>query len=93
MSDTWLSIVGVRCPGHGRAPDALERAAMRSSGTLFHDQWITERDFQLAKAHGFNFVRIPFWYHWFESDDRPYHYHDYGFSFKAIAWAEATIFT
>ena len=32
----------------------------------------------------------PFWYHWFESDDRPYHYHDYGFSYldKAIAWAE-----
>ena len=56
----------------------------------FHDTWITERDFQLARSHGFNFVRIPFWYRWFESDERPYHYSDYGTSYldKAIQWAE-----
>ncbi len=56
----------------------------------FHDTWITERDFQLARAHGFNFIRIPFWYRWFETDDAPYRYHEYGFSYlaKAVAWAE-----
>ena len=56
----------------------------------FHDTWITERDFQLARAHGFNFIRLPFWYRWFESDDNPYHFHEYGFSYldKAITWAE-----
>ena len=55
----------------------------------FHDTWITERDFQLARAHGFNFVRIPFWYRWFESDERPFHYHEYGFAYldRAIEWA------
>lgn len=55
----------------------------------FHDTWITERDFQLARAHGFNFVRIPFWYRWFESDDAPYEHFEYGFTYldKAIAWA------
>ena len=61
----------------------------RSFWNAFHDTWITERDFQLARAHGFNFVRIPFWYRWFESDDKPYQYNDYGFKYfdKAIAWA------
>ncbi|HIL69720.1 MAG TPA: glycoside hydrolase family 5 protein, partial [Verrucomicrobia bacterium] len=56
----------------------------------FHDSWITERDFQLARAHGFNFIRLPFWYRWFESNDSPYQYHDYGFRYlnKAIGWAE-----
>lgn len=56
----------------------------------FHDTWITERDFQLARAHGFNFVRIPFWYRWFEKDDAPYQFHEYGFQYldKAIAWAQ-----
>ena len=55
----------------------------------FHDTWITERDFQLARAHGFNFVRIPLWYRWFESET-PYEYFDYGFSYldKAMEWAE-----
>lgn len=56
----------------------------------FHDTWITESDFQLAKGMGFNFVRIPFWYRWFERDDAPFEYHDYGFHYldKAVAWAE-----
>ncbi|GMV94735.1 MAG: hypothetical protein AMXMBFR82_45130 [Candidatus Hydrogenedentota bacterium] len=55
----------------------------------YHDAWITEADFQLAKAVGFNFIRVPFWYRWFESDDAPYQYHDYGFRYldKAVEWA------
>jgi aryl-phospho-beta-D-glucosidase BglC (GH1 family) len=55
----------------------------------YHDTWITEHDFQLARGMGFNFVRIPFWYRWFEDDDRPYAYHEYGFRYldKAIEWA------
>ncbi|MCC6154916.1 MAG: cellulase family glycosylhydrolase [Candidatus Hydrogenedentes bacterium] len=54
-----------------------------------HDTWITETDFQLAKALGFNFVRVPFWYRWFEHDDAPYTYFDYGFGYldKAVRWA------
>jgi len=44
----------------------------------YHDTWITETDFQLAKAMGFNFVRIPFWYRWFENDDVPGEFHNYG---------------
>ncbi len=56
----------------------------------YHDTWITEADFQIAKAVGFNFVRIPFWYRWFESDDNPYVYNEYGFHYldNAIAWAK-----
>ena len=55
----------------------------------FHDTWLTEHDFQLARAFGFNFVRIPFWYRWFESDDNPGEYCDYGFRYldKAVEWA------
>lgn len=56
----------------------------------YHDTWITEADFQLAKGIGFNFIRIPFWYRWFESDAAPYAYFDYGMRYldSAIAWAE-----
>jgi len=56
----------------------------------YHNTWITETDFQLARAIGFNFVRIPFWYKWFESDECPYTYSEYGFSYldKAVAWAK-----
>ncbi len=56
----------------------------------FHDIWITETDFQLAKAMGFNFIRLPFWYRWLENDDTPYEYSEYGFQYldKAIAWAK-----
>ncbi len=56
----------------------------------FHDIWITETDFQIAKAMGFNFIRLPFWYRWFENDDTPYEYNEYGFQYldKAIAWAK-----
>ncbi len=74
--------------------DAILRDRFGDAGAqrfwdAFHNSWITERDFQLARAHGFNFVRIPFWYRWFESDDQPYVYSDYGFRYldRAIAWA------
>ena len=55
-----------------------------------HDTWIGEEDFQLAKALGFNFVRIPFWYRWFEHDNAPYSYSDYGFTYldRAVRWAK-----
>jgi hypothetical protein len=56
---------------------------------LYHDVWITENDFQLVRALGFNFVRVPIWYRWFESDSRPGEYFDYGFTYldKAVQWA------
>lgn len=56
---------------------------------LYHDTWLTERDFQLAAALGFTFVRLPFWYRWFEDDDRPGEYRDYGFKYldRAVEWA------
>ncbi len=56
----------------------------------FHDTWITGTDFQLIRALGFNFVRIPFWYRWFEKDDAPYVYFEYGFQYldRAVHWAQ-----
>lgn len=56
----------------------------------YHDTWITETDFQLIRALGFNFVRVPFWYRWFENDDTPYAYNEYGFHYldRAVAWAK-----
>lgn len=56
----------------------------------YHNIWVTENDFQLARALGFNFIRIPFWYKWFERDEKPYEYNEYGFSYldKAIDWAK-----
>lgn len=78
---------------------SLDRIARRRFGdygaaqiwNTFHDTWITERDFQLAKAMGFNFVRIPFDYRWFEQDEQPYQYVDYGFRYldRAMQWAKA----
>jgi hypothetical protein len=38
----------------------------------YHDTWVTKTDFQVARALGFNFARVPFWYRWFEEDDEPY---------------------
>ncbi|MBI5094977.1 MAG: cellulase family glycosylhydrolase [Candidatus Hydrogenedentes bacterium] len=57
----------------------------------FHATWYTELDFKRAKEIGFNFVRIPFWYRWFEDDNRPYDYKAYGFQWldKAVGWAKA----
>lgn len=56
----------------------------------YHDTWITETDFQLAGAMGFNFVRVPFWYRWFERDAAPYDYNSYGFEYldKAVTWGK-----
>ena len=74
--------------------DALLRKRFGDNGAAqiwnaHHDTWITETDFQLAKALGFTFVRIPFWYRWFENDSEPYTYNDYGFGYldKAVQWA------
>jgi aryl-phospho-beta-D-glucosidase BglC (GH1 family) len=55
----------------------------------YHDTWITEADFQLARALGFNFIRVPFWYRWFEDDASPGNCKDYGFRYldRAVAWA------
>ena len=59
--------------------DDLLRARFGEAGAMeiwdaFHNTWITETDFQLARALGFNFVRVPFWYRWFENDATPYSY-------------------
>ena len=74
--------------------DDLLRARFGANGAqeiwdAFHNTWSTERDFQLAAALGFNFVRVPFWYRWFEEDSRPYAYKDYGFRYLdlAVSWA------
>ncbi|MCX8090792.1 MAG: glycoside hydrolase family 5 protein [Verrucomicrobiae bacterium] len=74
--------------------DALLRRRFGDAGAqeiwdAFHNTWITETDFQLARALGFNFVRIPFWYRWFEDDAAPYQYQEYGFRYldRAVAWA------
>jgi GNAT superfamily N-acetyltransferase len=76
--------------------DDLLRARFGNAGAaeiwdLFHNNWITQRDFQLARALGFNFVRVPFWYRWFEGDANPYAYQEYGFRYleRAVAWAGA----
>jgi endoglucanase len=55
----------------------------------FHNTWITEKDFQRARALGFNFIRVPFWYRWFENDSTPFTYNEYGFQYldRAVAWA------
>ena len=55
----------------------------------YHNVWITEADFQLARALGFNFVRIPFWYRWFEDRENPEQPSAYGIGYldQAIAWA------
>ena len=74
--------------------DDLLRARFGETGAAeiwdaFHNNWITETDFQLARALGFNFVRVPFWYRWFEDDATPYTYKEYGFRYldHAVAWA------
>lgn len=74
--------------------DDLLRARFGESGAqeiwdAYHNTWITETDFQLAQALGFNFIRVPFWYRWFEDDAAPYSYKGYGFRYldRAVAWA------
>jgi len=76
--------------------DELLRARFGEGGArdiwdAYHDKWITETDFQLARALGFNFIRVPFWYRWFEDDASPYTYKEYGFRYldRAVAWARA----
>ncbi len=56
----------------------------------YHETWFREDDFKKAAELGFNFVRVPFWYHWFEDDAAPYTYQEYGFQWldKAVAWAK-----
>lgn len=56
----------------------------------FHDRWITEVDFQLARALGFNFVRLPFWYRWLEDPNDRSQPNEYGYRYldRAIAWAK-----
>ena len=74
--------------------DDLLRERFGEAGAMeiwdaFHNTWVTETDFQLARALGFNFVRVPFWYRWFENDATPYSYSEYGFRYldRAVAWA------
>jgi len=57
----------------------------------FHANWITEEDFRRIAELGFNFVRIPIWYRWFEDDATPFVYHDRGMKHleNAVAWAAA----
>jgi endoglucanase len=55
----------------------------------FLDHFISEYDFELMHSLGCNLVRIPFNYHHFESDERPFTYQPEGFTRfdQAIAWA------
>jgi hypothetical protein len=79
-----------------RTLDRLLRQRFGDNGAMeiwdaFHNVWITEEEFKQAKELGFNFVRIPFWYLWFEDDTAPYVYKEYGFRWldKAMRWARA----
>ncbi|MBX7258504.1 MAG: glycoside hydrolase family 5 protein [Candidatus Hydrogenedentes bacterium] len=95
--ESFAQLVAKEPPLHAATDiDALLKKRFGDNGAAeiwnaFHDTWITETDFQLAKAVGFNFVRIPFWYRWFENESQPYTYNDYGFSYldKAVKWASA----
>jgi hypothetical protein len=46
----------------------------------FHKTWITGADLKVAREIGFNFIRLPFWYWWFEDDASPGTFKEYGFS-------------
>ncbi|AKJ27336.1 RICIN domain-containing protein [Caldimonas brevitalea] len=39
---------------------------------VFRDHWMTGRDWDLIKEHGFNVVRVPFWFNLIEDERRPY---------------------
>ena len=56
----------------------------------FHQNWIKSDDLKVARDIGFNFIRLPFWYRWFEEDDHPGEYKEYGFFLldKAIQYAK-----
>lgn len=78
-----------------RAFDRILRERFGDEGAqeiwdAYHDNWITEIEFRRTKALGFNLIRLPFWYWWFEKDETPYHYHEYGFRYldRAIDWAQ-----
>ena len=55
----------------------------------FHSCWITAEDLSAARAAGFNFIRLPFWYRWLESDDTPGVIRDSGLQMLASAVARA----
>ena len=53
--------------------DVLEQRFGREKSqellNMFYDNWFTEWDLDNIKAHGFNCVRVPFWYRNFYYDD------------------------
>lgn len=59
----------------------------------WHDTWIDESDFRRIAELGFDFVRIPFWYVWFQSDEAPYPILEEGEGFRtldrAVEWGRA----
>ncbi|UUZ50877.1 cellulase family glycosylhydrolase [Massilia sp. B-10] len=46
---------------------------------MFHDSWITARDFDLIRGLGMNVVRVPFHHSLIEDETRPY-------TLRADAW-------
>jgi len=55
----------------------------------FHRCWITPEDLRAARSVGFNFIRLPFWYRWLESDDAPGAWLESGFRMLESAVAMA----
>ena len=54
--------------------DRLLRERFGGSGAdsfwaALHECWITPDDLRAARDAGFNFIRLPFWYRWVESED------------------------
>lgn len=96
MLKLWSRLMNEPLIVDARTLDLILKRRFRESGarevwTAFHDSWITETDLERAADMGFNFVRIPVWYVWFESDAKPGVYSDYGFGYldRAIGWARA----
>lgn len=93
---SWLNfenfIIGV--PGNQSGvrqamANVLGEAAAKRFFTAFLRHFVSEEDFRLIRGMGCNLVRIPFNYHYFESDDAPEENLTEGFIWldRAVEWA------
>lgn len=80
----WLDVRDELPVVDPRTFDRLLRDRFGDDGALevhsaFHDAWIGPDDFRRAAALGFDYVRIPLWYVWFQSDEPPHAPLEYGY--------------
>ncbi len=56
----------------------------------YADNFITEEDVRFVKECGFNLIRLPFNYHYFEDDQRPFEYKEQGFTYidRFMDWCD-----